>query len=77
MILLWYPVLAAAPHDPMLAALAAVFPDALRTEIVFPPAREGHGMVGSGLFVVNPPWGLAEEAARLEALLSAGPSAQT
>jgi len=27
-------------------------------------------MVGSGMFVVNPPWGLADEAARLKALFA-------
>ena len=51
---------------PSAAALTDAAPDALRSEVRFPPAREGHGMVGSGMFVVNPPFGLAEEAARLE-----------
>jgi len=59
---LWYPVLTEAPHAPMLARLQALFPDALRHEVRFPPARAGHRMAGSGMFVVNPPWGLAERA---------------
>ncbi|NBR91413.1 MAG: 23S rRNA (adenine(2030)-N(6))-methyltransferase RlmJ, partial [Rhodobacteraceae bacterium] len=33
-----------------------------------PPVREGHRMVGSGMFFVNAPWGLAEEAKRLDAV---------
>lgn len=66
-LMLWYPILRDAPHLPMLTALEAGFPGALRHEVRFPPAREGHRMTGSGLFVVNPPWGLAEEAARLGA----------
>lgn len=66
---LWYPVLAAAPHAPMLAALEAAFPDALRHEAAFPPARAGHRMVGSGLFVVNPTFGLADELAVIAASL--------
>jgi 23S rRNA (adenine2030-N6)-methyltransferase len=57
---LWYPILAGAPQAPMLAALAAAHPGALRHEVRFAPVRPGHRMEGSGLFVVNPPWGLAE-----------------
>ncbi|AXC49523.1 23S rRNA (adenine(2030)-N(6))-methyltransferase RlmJ [Paracoccus suum] len=69
-IALWYPLLAEARHAEMLDSLAAAHPDALRHELAFPPAREGHGMIGSGMFVVNPPYGLAEEAARLTACIA-------
>ena len=72
-IALWYPILTDARHGAMLAALAEAHPDALRHEVRFPPARAGHRMVGSGLFVINPPWGLAEEAARLARLFSSLP----
>jgi 23S rRNA (adenine2030-N6)-methyltransferase len=71
---LWYPILTDVRHGEMLAALAAAAPAALRHEVAF-PAREGHRMVGSGMFVVNPPFGLDAEAARLSAIfapLSAG-----
>jgi 23S rRNA (adenine2030-N6)-methyltransferase len=64
-IALWYPILTDAPHRPMLADLQATFPDALRSEVTFPPARDGHRMTGSGMFIINPPYGLAEEAARI------------
>ena len=67
-IALWYPLLAGGPHAGMLADLAAAFPDALRSEVRFRPVRDGHRMEGSGLFVVNPPFGLADEAARIEQL---------
>lgn len=68
-IALWYPILADARHLPMLAALAATgLPRTLRHELRFPPARDGHGMVGSGMFVVNAPFGLADEARRLDGL---------
>lgn len=67
-IALWYPILADGRHRPMAAALAADHPGALHSEVGFPPARPGHGMVGSGMFVINPPWGLDDEAARLAAL---------
>lgn len=66
-IALWYPVLTAGLHRPMLAALeAAAFPKTLHSIVRFPPARPGHGMVGSGLFVVNAPFGLDSQAAELE-----------
>ncbi len=68
-LMLWYPLLRDAPHASMLAALEAAFPEALRHEVGFPPAREGHRMIGSGLFVVNPPWALAEAAAGVAALI--------
>ena len=69
-LILWYPLLAAPRHGPMLRALGQSFPQALRLEAGFPPARPGHGLVGSGLFVVNPPYGLADEGARIAALLA-------
>lgn len=69
-IALWYPVLTTAPHVPMLGALMAAHPDALRHEVRFAPARAGHGMVGSGMFIVSPPWGLRDEAARLTTLFA-------
>jgi 23S rRNA (adenine2030-N6)-methyltransferase len=68
---LWYPVLTADAHAPMLDELGGMFPEALRSEVRFPPAREGHRMIGSGLFVINPPFGLAGEAARIKALFTA------
>ncbi|NIZ13635.1 23S rRNA (adenine(2030)-N(6))-methyltransferase RlmJ [Phaeobacter sp. HF9A] len=67
-IALWYPILTEAPHRPMLAALERqALPGAVRHEVRFPPAREGHRMVGSGLFVVNAPYGFDAEAAQLAA----------
>lgn len=69
-IALWYPILADARHRAMLDALAAGHPGALRSELAFPPARPGHGMVGSGMWVLNPPFGLHEEARRIEAIFA-------
>jgi len=60
-IALWYPILTGAPHRPMIGALQSAMPDAMTHEVAFPPAREGHRMIGSGMFIVNPPFGLAEE----------------
>ena len=67
-IALWYPILTSGAHLPMLKALEANHPDHLRHEVRFPPVREGHRMVGSGMFIVNPPWGTAEAAAEISAL---------
>lgn len=66
-IALWYPILVNRAYEPMLDALCAQHKDALRHEVRFAPARPGHGMVGSGMFVLNPPHGLADEAKRLAA----------
>ena len=67
-VMLWYPILTGGAHRPMLAALTAAHPDALCHEVTFPPARDGHRMVGSGLFVVNPPYGMDAAAAEIGAL---------
>lgn len=69
-IVLWYPILASGAQEPMVRALRAAHPDALIHEVRFPPAREGHRMVGSGMFILNPPWGLDAEASRLSALFA-------
>ena len=67
-LVLWYPILASAAHGPMLTALTTAFPGALRHEVRFPTVRAGHRMTGSGLFVVNPPYGSEAETARLSRL---------
>jgi len=65
-IALWYPILTSNAHDNMLKTLTKDHPEAFRHEVRFPPARPGHGMVGSGMFVIRPPFGLAEQAANLK-----------
>ena len=72
-IALWYPILAptvpaSTAQRAMVRTLMANHPDALLSEVRFPPAREGHGMIGSGMFVINAPWGSEGEAARLDKL---------
>jgi 23S rRNA (adenine2030-N6)-methyltransferase len=65
-LMLWYPVLANEAHLPMVETLDTLgLQDAIRTEVSFPPARPGHGLLGSGLYVVNPPYGWADAAADL------------
>jgi 23S rRNA (adenine2030-N6)-methyltransferase len=60
-LILWYPLLKGGSHGAMLRALAETFPEGLRHEVRFPPVRDGHRMEGSGLFFVNPPYGLQAE----------------
>ncbi len=67
-IALWYPILASGLDRNMIRKIAADHPGALISEVRFPPAREGHGMIGSGMVFLNPPWGLEGEAKRLEGL---------
>lgn len=64
-IVLWYPLLTSNAHAEMINILARTHTDALRHEVRFAPARPGHGMIGSGLFVINPPYGMADEAKTL------------
>ena len=61
-IALWYPILSGNPHLPMIRSLKDNHPDALVHEVSFPPAREGHRMTGSGMFMINPPFGIEDEA---------------
>ena len=68
---LWYPILTDDRHQPMLATLMRAYPQALLSELRFPPARPGHGMVGSGMWILNPPFGLADEARRLNDIFRA------
>lgn len=60
-IVLWYPILTSKAHAPMIDELKRSFPDGKCHEVSFPPAREGHRMIGSGLFIVNAPFGLHVE----------------
>lgn len=68
-LILWYPILTDARHLPMCAALSDAIPGARRHEIGFAPARPGHRMIGSGLFIVNLPWGLENGLAAVSAAL--------
>ena len=71
-LMLWYPILTNGAQDDMVKTLKAMaIPDAVLHEYRFPPARPGHGMIGSGLYVINPPWGFAAAAKALTELLTA------
>ena len=61
-IAVWYPILAAGLHEGLTA------PGAFRHEVRFAGEK---GLLGSGMLVVNPPWGLEDEAVRLGARFAA------
>jgi 23S rRNA (adenine2030-N6)-methyltransferase len=70
---LWYPVLASGTYGPMLRKLTQLFPAALRHEVSFAAAGATHRLLGSGMFVINPPYGLDREAALLSSLFAGPP----
>ncbi len=60
-LMLWYPILTNGAHDTLVSALSSLPEDkTLHHQVRFPPARPGHGMVGSGVVLVNPPWGIED-----------------
>jgi 23S rRNA (adenine2030-N6)-methyltransferase len=67
---LWYPVLTGNPQAEMVRALRYAFPEGFSHEVRFPPARDGHRMVGSGMFVINPPYGIETAAAEIARVVS-------
>ena len=67
-LMLWYPLLGDDRHAPMTRALRDAIPDIMLHEVRFPPARDTHGMRGSGLAIVNAPHGFALRARELAAI---------
>lgn len=64
-LILWYPILRDPRHLGMVRALMRGDPEALCHEVTFGPVRPGHGMLGSGIWVSQPPYGLLAETERL------------
>jgi 23S rRNA (adenine2030-N6)-methyltransferase len=62
----WYPIKAAAAVDAVAARLDRASPrPGLRLELLVDDPRDPERLNGSGLFVVNPPWTMREEAETL------------
>ena len=60
--MLWYPVIQRQRVESMAKALqTSAIPDILQVEYSPLADSEGIGMTGSGLFIINPPWVLAEQ----------------
>jgi 23S rRNA (adenine2030-N6)-methyltransferase len=76
-VLLWYPLLPAGYHHDVLDGLkAARVKKVWRSELGRVASGQGRGMAGSGMLVINPPWGLevrmANAMARVTPLLGEG-----
>jgi 23S rRNA (adenine2030-N6)-methyltransferase len=69
-LMLWYPILDGAPHLAITRAVTQAVPAALISEVRFPPPRPGHRMRGSGLIVINPPWGMQAALQEIEAWIA-------
>ncbi len=68
-IALWYPILTSDAHKPMLTALKSQnLPNAMIHEVRFPPVREGHRMIGSGMYIANAPWGTQDAMKQIDKL---------
>jgi 23S rRNA (adenine2030-N6)-methyltransferase len=58
---IWYPILSRGDHLNMIEALNELSEKTLNISItVQEPDEKGFGMLGSGLFVINPPWVLKD-----------------
>ncbi|MBN2751302.1 MAG: 23S rRNA (adenine(2030)-N(6))-methyltransferase RlmJ [Rhodospirillaceae bacterium] len=69
---IWYPLLPEARHQQLVTALCgAGYPEILISEWHRRAPEDGRGLYGSGVVVVNPPWGLESEAVMLGAWLEA------
>ena len=61
-VLLWYPVVLRANIDWMIASLMKNnIRDLWQVELGIEADNDGFGMTASGLFLINPPWTLAEQ----------------
>lgn len=64
-VLIWYPLLPAGNHHTLLSSLKeSGVRNIWRSELLLrEPTEQAHGMYGSGMLVLNPPWGLDQRLA--------------
>ncbi|APZ43527.1 23S rRNA (adenine(2030)-N(6))-methyltransferase RlmJ [Acidihalobacter ferrooxydans] len=68
----WYPLLPNKPAQPWLDAVAALgIPDILRAELSVAAPSPARGLYGSGMLLINPPWGLEPQLREVLPLLHA------
>ncbi len=59
---IWYPLLPKGEHREMVRGLQALSPEYyLCAELELHPPRGNHGMYGSGMLVLNPPWKMQQQ----------------
>jgi 23S rRNA (adenine2030-N6)-methyltransferase len=69
-IMVWYPLLPQGRHDQLIGPVEAVAPEGLiRDEAIFADAPP-RGMYGSGLLILNPPYGAQEALAEARAAVA-------
>lgn len=65
-IAIWYPLLTSGAHRAMIKGLNELgLPGVFCHEVRFPPVREGHRMTGSGMYVINAPYGIEAAASEI------------
>jgi len=69
--MLWYPILKERYHKDMIARLTDMgFPKTYRNEVTFPSLKNMEGIKGSGVFVLNMPFGAEEKLDNMRALFA-------
>jgi 23S rRNA (adenine2030-N6)-methyltransferase len=59
--IVWYPILTRGDHVGLIESLSELSCKTLNISMtVQEPDQDGFGMLGSGLFIINPPWTLAK-----------------
>ena len=72
-IMLWYPILKSGAQEEMAAMLAAAtFPGQMQHEVRFDAKATRHGLIGSGLFMINAPYTSDAMAAEVAAIVEQG-----
>lgn len=62
LVAIWYPLLGHKPAAPWLDTVQNLgIPDILTTELRVGPPTQGPGLYGSGMLLVNPPWGIESQ----------------
>jgi len=70
-VMLWYPILKERYHKDMIARLTDMgFPKTYRNEVTFPSLKNMEGIKGSGVFVLNMPFGAEEKLDNMRALFA-------
>jgi 23S rRNA (adenine2030-N6)-methyltransferase len=63
---IWYPLLSSHDNHLFRQQIRSVFPEkAMQTEFRFNPLKKSHGMHGCGLYIINPPYILADQLAAM------------
>ncbi len=77
-IALWYPMLPSQYYDEMMKALNNLpFETVDHRSFQYAEARKDKGLFGTGMYIINPPWGVAADLDEIDSLLKEFISTQT